>query len=430
MSKFSSACELSVRGQDCDGFQNSKSDRLHHGMVSMKLQSASFMASQSSHPLRLYRSEAQSSTRHATWLELFFDLVFVLAISQLAHLLHSELSWSGIAGFAALFVPVWWLWIDFSYYADQFDVDQGPYRLVMLGVMFGVVILALTIHDALQGGSVQFAAAYAALRLVIIFLYIQAWRFVPQSRELTQRYTISFAIALMIWLLSILVAEPARYWLWAIALLIEIVNGPVTYLTINEVPIQESHMDERFGLLVIIVLGEAILAVASGVAETSWQWGSVLTGTAGFLTAVSLWWMYFERANETTINWALRSGRLALLRSYIYGYSHFFAFVGIVATGVGVQFAIEAIAEQHFTIQARTVLCGGIAMFLVGVTLLQWAAPACLPRRVAAVRSLLALVALSFIPLGAELSPLAIVAILSLLLVMLNALDGIPFAKT
>ncbi len=378
--------------------------------------------------LRPHLGEADDHERHATWLELFFDLVFVLAIAELAHMLHGDISWSGITGFAALFVPVWWLWIDFSYYADQFDVDSGPYRLVILGVMFGLVILALTIHDALQGGSAEFAAIYTALRLVIIFLYVQAWRFVPYSRELTARYTMSFSVAFFLWVLSIAVPEPARFWLWAIALLIEISNGPITYLTIRNVPVQKSHMDERFGLFVIIVLGEAIVSVAAGVSETDWQLNSVLAGVGGFLTAVSLWWMYFERSDDSTINWALRGGRLALLRSYIYGYSHLFVFMGIVATGVGIQLAIET-AGNPFSIQARTILCSGIGIFLLGVTALQWASPSCLPRGVIGARLLLALLVLFLIPLGANVVPSGIVLLLGLLLIALNHFDGIPLSK-
>lgn len=378
-----------------------------------------------SHPLGLHLGEERDRDRHATWLELFFDLVFVLAIAELAHLLHSDLSWTGIASFAALFVPVWWLWIDFSYYADQFDVNSGPYRLIVLGVMFGLVVMALTVPNALRGGSAEFAAIYTALRLAIIFLYVQAWRFVPQSRELTARYTISFSVAFLLWLLSIAVPEPGRFWLWVMALFIEISNGPITYLTIRSVPAQKSHMDERFGLFVIIVLGEAIVAVAAGVSETDWQWRSVLTGMGGFLIAVSLWWMYFERVDESTINQALRGGRMALLRSYIYGYSHLFGFMGIVATGVGIQFAIEAASGGDFIAQARAVLCGGIAIFLIGVTTLQWASPNSLPNRVILARLGLALLALSLIPLGTVLSPLVMVVLLSLSLVALNRFDGI-----
>ncbi len=377
--------------------------------------------------LRLYASEGEP--RHATWLELFFDLVFVLTMAELAHLLHGHPDWGGIISFAVLFVPVWWLWIDFSYYADQFDVDEGIYRLIYFGIMFGIVVLALTIPEALGVGSTNFAAVYAALRLVIIGLYMQAWRLVPQSRELTSRYAMSFSIAFFLWLVSIGVPGPARFWLWAIALLIEISNGPITYLTIRHVPVQESHMDERFGLFVIIVLGEAIIAVASGVADTDWQWQNVLTATSGFVVAVSLWWMYFERAEESTINQALRGGKMALLRSYVYGYSHVFAFMGIVATGVGIQFAIEAASGEAFTLPMQSTLCGGIAVFLIGVTTLQWASPTCLPIKAILGRSLLAVFSLCSIALNALISPIVIVVLMAALLITLNKVDGLPLVK-
>ncbi|MEL6814640.1 MAG: low temperature requirement protein A [Cyanobacteria bacterium J06598_3] len=378
--------------------------------------------------LRLHTGEGEERTRHATWLELFFDLVFVLTMAELAHLLHGHPDWAGLVSFVVLFVPVWWLWIDFSYYADQFDVNRGLYRLIFLGVMFGIVVLALTIPDALAAGSANFALVYAALRLVIIGLYMQAWRLVPQSRELTARYATSFSVAFFFWLVSIVVPVPMRFWLWAIALLIEISNGPITYLTIRTVPQQKSHMDERFGLFVIIVLGEAIIAVASGVADTAWQWRNVLTATGGFITAVSLWWMYFERADESTINWALRGGKLALFRSYVYGYSHVLAFMGIVATGVGIQFAIEAASGAVFSAPMRTALCGGIAVFLAGVTTLQWASPRSLPRRVIFMRSLCSFIALCLIPFGAVLSPFSLVVLLASSLVLLNKFDGIPIS--
>jgi len=374
--------------------------------------------------LRLYTEDG--SPRHATWLELFFDLVFVLTLAELAHLLHGHPDWEGVVSFAVLFVPVWWLWIDFSYYADQFDVDEGIYRLIYFGIMFGIVVLALTIPEALGAGSVNFAAVYATLRLVIIGLYMQAWRLVPQARELTVRYAISFSVAFFLWVASMGVPVPLRFWLWAIALFIEISNGPITYLTIKNVPQQQSHMDERFGLFVIIVLGEAIIAVASGVADTAWQWRNVLTATGGFVAAVSLWWMYFERSEESTIDQALRGGKMALFRSYIYGYSHLFAFMGIVATGVGIQFAIEAASGEAFTLPMRTVLCGGAAVFLTGVTVLQWASPSCLPRRAIGMRAFVALFSLLLVPFGGAIAPVALVLMLAALLVGVNKFDGVP----
>jgi low temperature requirement protein LtrA len=375
-------------------------------------------------PLRLYVGESESGERHATWLELFFDLVFVVAIAQLAHFLHDELTWAGIGGFVALFIPVWWQWIDFSYYADQFDVERSSYRLTILGVMFGMIVLAMTVPDALHGGSVAFATTYAALRLVIIVLYIQAWRLVPPSRELTARYTISFCIAFVVWLISIFVPEPVRFVLWGIALLIEIGNGPITYVTIRSVPAQVSHMDERFGLFVIIVLGEAIVAVATGVAGTQWQWRATLTGLGGFIIAVNLWRMYFECADSSVINWALRGNKQALLRSFVYGYSHFFVFAGIVATGVGIQSAIEATVKGSLTVEARAVLCGGLAVFLLGLSAVQWAAPRSLPGQIIGVRVLAAVGCAVLVWLGSFLTPPVLVGVLVAILVGLATFES------
>lgn len=378
--------------------------------------------------LRLYIGESEGNdppegelrtSRHATWLELFFDLVFVVAIAQLAHFLHDHLDWTGIASFAVLFIPVWWLWIDFSYYADQFDVERGFYRVVMLGIMFGMIVLALAVPKALSlSGSTQFASVYAALRLVIVGLYFQAWRLVPESRELTKRYTISFTIALILWIVSIVLPPPIRFALWGVALLIEISNGPITYATIRSVPMQVSHMDERFGLFVIIVLGEAIVSVASGVSGIKWQWQETLTAILGFVAAASLWWLYFECAEDSVINQALRSNRKrTLLRSFVYGYSHVLVFAGIVASGVGIQTAIEGADAGQLSITARTVLCGGFGLYLIGLSTVQWAAPNSLSNQILSGRIVTILVCLVLIELGSLLAPVALMGGLVLALI-------------
>jgi len=373
---------------------------------------------------RFYNDDSTPNDRRATWLELFFDLVFVVAISGLAHVLHDHLTWSGIISFAALFIPIWWLWIDFSYYADQFDVDRGPYRIVMLGVMFGIIVLSITIPNALHEGAAQFATVYTALRLVIIGLYVQAWRLVPASRELTARYILSFSVAFVLWFISIFVPEPTCFWLWALAMLIEISNGPITYATIRSVPAQVSHMDERFGLFVIIVLGEAVLAVATGVTDSNWQWRAALTALGGFIAAVSFWWMYFERADHSVIHSNLRGGKRALLRSYIYGYSHVLVFAGIVATGVGTQAAIEAaVASESLSTEARAVLWGGTSIFLLGLSAVQWATPRSLPSDVLQVRLLSALLCIALGWLSSSLVPFVAVGVLAVILVVLTSYE-------
>ena len=116
---------------------------------------------------------ARDGPRRATWLELFFDLVFVLAIAELAHLLHDDPSPGGFLRFAFLFVPVWWAWSGFTYYADLFDVDGPAYRVAMLAAMLASIALALNVRDAFAGGSADFAATYLGLRALLVGLY--AW---------------------------------------------------------------------------------------------------------------------------------------------------------------------------------------------------------------------------------------------------------------
>jgi low temperature requirement protein LtrA len=354
--------------------------------------------------------------RHVTWLELFFDLVFVVAVAELAGLLHNDLSLPGLALFAALFVPVWWQWIDFSYYADQFDTGNVLSSVVTLVVMFGVILLALTIHQLPKGASTGFATAYLALRAIIIVLYLWVWRTVPEARELAGRYSLSFIIAAAIWVVSLIALPPVRFWLWGLALLIEIANGPITYATIKQAPRQRSHMDERFGLFVIIVLGEAVVAVSTGVADSAWRPLGLATAAVGFLLASLAWWVYFARADPSVINQALRSNRRGLLRSFLYGYSHLPVFAGITAAGVGIEAAITADAEHPFALAARLALGGGLGAFLLGVGVVQWATPRSLARPVLATRLVGALicVALAYVD---GLDPLSFCGVLVAVLV-------------
>lgn len=367
--------------------------------------------------------------RHATWLELFFDLVFVVAVAELAKVLHHDLTPGGLAVFTALFVPIWWQWIDFSYYADQFETEDISSQIVTLLVMFGVIALALTIHKVPHGGSELFTMVYAALRAVIIVLYALAWRFVPESRELTARYTVSFIVALVVWCISLLVPEPLRFVFWGIALFIEISNGPITYATIKNVPAQVSHMDERFGLFVIIVLGEAVIAVATGVADTAWRWPALLTAVCGFLIATFAWWMYFVRADFSVIHQALRSNKRGLLLSYVYGYSHFFVFAGVTAAGVGIEAAIQAAPTSALSLGGRAALCGGAAMFLLGVGALQWAAPRSLPGRVLGLRIVGALLCLILTLAGSGVPPLALTALMAGVLAALIAFEAVSASR-
>lgn len=224
---------------------------------------------------QLRAGDQADGPRSATWLELFFDLVFVVAVAELAHNLSENVSVLEFLAFAGLFVPVWWAWIGSTFYATRFDTDDLVHRLFTAIEIFLVVVLAVNIHDGFGATSGGFALAYAAIRGLLVFKYYMAGRNVPKAKPLTTRYTRGFGLAAVVWLVSVFVPTPYRFGLWAIGLLISFVT-PITAGDLHgEIPPHALHLPERFGLFTIIVLGEAIVAVVTGVADQTWSAWSV-----------------------------------------------------------------------------------------------------------------------------------------------------------
>ncbi len=201
-------------------------------------------------------------------------------------------------------------------------------------------------------------------------------------------YLRGFSLGIALWSASLLAPAAARPVLWVAAQAVEIITGPVTHLTASKVPPQVSHMDERFGLFVIIVLGEAVVQVATGIADTRWHARGTVAAVAAFVLAACAWWLYFLRADDAVIDRSLRGGRRQLALAYVYGYSHLLVFAGITAASVGAEVAIhEAPHLTHLAPAAARALGGGLLADLVGVTALQWAGPHALTTRVAVART-------------------------------------------
>jgi low temperature requirement protein LtrA len=289
----------------------------------------------------LYASSG-GGERHATWLELFFDLVFVLAIAELAHYLHDHLSVGGFLGFLFLFVPVWGTWMGYTYYADLFDINGPAYRVAILAAMLLSIALAVSIHGALDGGSSGFVAAYVALRMLLVGLYAWAWRYAREVRPQCARYVAGFSAGALIWSASLLVPEPARYGLWVIGIIVVEIATPffVQLTVLEELPIQVSHLPERLGLFTIIVLGESIVVTGLGVADTEWAIGSVMVAALGFAVVGSLWWLYFDRVDESAVERAYTGGVKELLIGFAWAYGHLLIYAGLAVIAVGIELAI------------------------------------------------------------------------------------------
>jgi low temperature requirement protein LtrA len=307
--------------------------------------------------------DEEGGERHATWLELFFDLVFVVAVAQLADGLAEDPSLHGFLAFAGLFVAVWWAWVGYTFYADRFDTDDPPHRVLMLTGMFAVAVLASVIPDAFHGETASFAVAYAGVRVIVVLLNARAWWHLPAARPLLNVYIPAFSASIVLFLSSVAVEPPYRYWVWAVALAIDLGTPLASAERIRKVPIHGSHIPERVGLFTIIVFGESVLAVVVGTTTVSWGLESGAAATLGFAVAGALWWIYFDYVDSSIVKRTIAAGQTFL-------YAHLPLLVGLAALGAGVKLAIEATQEAGLTDEVSWIVGGGVALFMASVAVL------------------------------------------------------------
>jgi len=290
-------------------------------------------------PPQLRSGEEAESERHATWLELFYDLVFVAAVAQLARNLSDDYSWLGMLHFSVLFVPVWWAWVGHTFYLTRFDTEDVGHRLLTMAQMAAAASLAIHVPAALGATSAGFALSYAAVRFILVAEYLRAGGHIPAVRPLTCRYAAGFGVAASLWAISVLVPVPWRFGLWGIALAVDFLT-PLTAGQLHvRFPPHLMHLPERFGLFTIIVIGEAVLSVVLGIGTGGLTFGSGMAGVMGLLVAFALWWGYFEGAKGAAVL-VLSPGR-DVWRYQQWLYSHLPLLMGITATAVGIKHIIR-----------------------------------------------------------------------------------------
>jgi low temperature requirement protein LtrA len=354
-------------------------------------------------PPRL-RTLEEEEQRRASYLELFFDLVFVVAIAQLTHELVLDHSLHGFLVFGAVFLPVFITWQGYTIYADRFDTDDVVFRVVVFFGMLGILALAVQVPDVAHGGGTGFAIAYILVRSLMIALYWRAYHHVPEARPLIVRYAGGYSIGVALWAVSLPLDAPERYVLWGIGLAWEYSLPWLARHLFSSVPVHASHVPERFALFTLVVLGESVLAVALGVADRDWALSAAIIAGLGFFVAASIWWLYFGHGVELSLD---RSA-IAIL---VFAYVHIPLLAALTAVGAGITLAIEQSSEPGLDAGTRWALAGGIAAYLVCLTVAQSRTTTLgfLPRTA---QSRLAgaglLVAFAF--LGGEVEPLAFTA--------------------
>ncbi len=314
----------------------------------------------------------QDDNRSATRLELFFDLALVLFVAQTADLL-GEPSWSSAAAFAALLTLGWWSWASTTLYANRFDTDDVVFRLLTLLGMAGVVAMAASVTEVAATPGRWFALGYALVRVVLVLGYLRAWRHVPEARPNIRPYLVGHSIGAAVFLVSAAVPAPGRYVLWAVGLGVDLVAPALAARTRGGVPLHAEHLPERFALFVILVLGESVAGVVTGLHEAHWTGAAALAAGLAFLVAAQLWWLYFDYSGGVAKRRLLEEDDDTTTRGVhdIYLYAHLPLALGLAATAVGLEHAVLHAGDPGLALGARLVLCGGLAVYLAGSTLLQ-----------------------------------------------------------
>jgi low temperature requirement protein LtrA len=274
--------------------------------------------------------------RRATWLELFFDLIFVAAVAQVGSPLHATYSFAALARYAFLFFLIWWAWLGHTLYSTRFDTDDPVQRALTLVQMFTVAVMAANAGEALDSRSAAgFGAAYAAMRIVLVVQYVRA-RSVEKSRRLTNRYAAGFGLAALLWLVAAFLDSPDRFWIWGIALFVEIATPMLSGRHDHELPPHPEHLPERFGLFTIILMGESLVAIMRGIeSQETWTPPAASAAFFGMALVFGLWWWYFDGAHAAKERHIRRARDFRLFR--LWSYAHFPLYLGVATVGIGVE---------------------------------------------------------------------------------------------
>lgn len=312
------------------------------------------------------RAHAHATHRHATWLELFFDLVFVVVIAQLTHAIKDHLTIAEILKSVALLLPVWWIWAAHAVYATRFDTDDPFYRVMTFGQMFAVAVIAVELHHFDAEHSSVYAAAYVAARLLSLIMLLRVHIYLPDMRTATRLYLTGFSIDVLFWLASFAIPAPGRYVLWGIGFSVVFITPWIGWWRgwLAEIPVDATHIPERFGLLNIIVLGEAVVGVVAGVAGIEWTIKVFLIAALGFTSAIVIWWTYFSYLEKVSKRIAIGSGQP-------YMYSHIPFILGVAGAGIGVEKLITSANEVSAGSSGVWTYCGGAFLWALSFYAIQ-----------------------------------------------------------
>ena len=359
-------------------------------------------------------------------LELFFDLVFVLALTQCTALMADEPTWTGLAKGVAILAVMWWAWVGYTWLCSVVNPEEGSVRLVMFTAMAALLVVALAIPDAFGEDALIFALAYGIVRAMQVALLVIAGREDEGLRHSSTGLAVSTAIGVGLLTAASFADGELQGVLWGIAIVLD-VGGPMV-IDSSGWRLMPEHFAERHGLIVIIALGESIVAIGVGAEVVGITAGVIAATVFGIAVAGALWWLYFDVVALVAAR-RLENAKPGKEQNEIardsYSYLHFAMVAGIVLLALGLKKTLEHTGDALKWVPA-TALLGGTAIYLLAHVAFRWRNIHTLNRQ----RLAMAIVLPLLIPVAHALPSLATLGGLAALLVGLVAYETIRYGET
>ena len=324
----------------------------------------------------LFRITLPHQHSRVTYAELFFDLVFVFAVTQVSHTLLSHFTPLGALQTTVLFLAVWWVWVYTSWITNWLNPEMTPVRILLFLMMLGGLVLSTSIPTAFDGRGLWFAIAYAAMQVgKTIFLWVST----PHTRALARRNAVRITIWLsgsaVFWIAGGIAVGETRLALWAIALGIEYISPAVRFWipkygasSVADWSVEGGHMAERCAGFIIIALGESIVVTGATFGELTWTTENVLAFTSAFVGSIAMWWIYFHKGAEAGSEQISRSSEPGRLARLAYTYLHMPIVAGIILTAVADEIVLKH-PLGHSDLKTVLSAIGGPLLFLLGTIL-------------------------------------------------------------
>lgn len=380
----------------------------------------------------MFRVIVPNQHSRVTYAELFFDLVFVFAVTQISHTLLHHFTPLGAVQVTLLFLAVWWVWVYTTWVTNWLNPELTPVRILLFLMMLGGLVLSITIPTAFEGRGLWFAIAYASMQVGRTAFWLFA---TPPHRTLVRHNAIRIlawlCVSAVLWILGGFAEGQTRLWLWGAAVVWEYISPAARFWvpklgfsSVEAWAVEGGHMAERCAGFIIIALGEAIVVNGATFAELSWTAENITAFLAALTGSIAMWWIYFHKGAEAgseLLSKSMESGRLARLA---YTYLHMPIIAGIILTAVSDELVLKH-PTGHSDIRTVISTVGGPLVFLIGTILFKHSIRGFL--QLSHGVGILALLGLGWF--GGELSPLWLSVATTLILIVVAIWESLSLGS-